>query len=175
MVENSLHAYPLIIAESTIEKYGKMKQFKTYILILIILVPFISSCGGFENIKIGEPESLEVKGFEGNYLNVNVRVPIDNPTSHRVKIQEIDMKVFLNGRYIGKLYVDEDVIIKAGKNKMYDLAVKVRMANILNTAFIMMSLKEGQQVPVRFEGKIVAKSMLMQRTLDINEERMVKI
>jgi len=144
--------------------------------LILFIFPLLISCGSnFEDIKIGDPESVQVIGFEGNYLKMNVRLPVENPTSHKIRIQEIDLKVFLNGRYIGKLLVDEAIVIKPKRQHTYDLPVKVRLSNILNTAFIMMTLKEGQHVPVKFEGKIVARSMLMSRTIEISEERKIKI
>ncbi len=152
-----------------------MKRIFIKVLPVLFIIPLLTSCGNFENIKIGEPESIKVQGFEGNYVKFDVRIPIDNPTTHRIRIEEIDLKVTLNGRYIGKLFVDEDIVIKPKRKQMYDLPVKVRMSNILNTAFIMMTLKEGQHVPVKFEGKIVAKSMLIRKTIEINEERKVAI
>lgn len=152
-----------------------MKRFYTKTLLALLFFPFLISCGSFESIKIGDPESVQMQGFEGNFLKFNVRVPIENPTTHRIRIEEIDLKVFLNGRYIGKLIVDENIIIKPKRQHVYDLPVKVRLSNILNTAFIMMTVKKGQSIPVKFEGKVVARSMLIRKTIEVNVERKVAI
>lgn len=136
----------------------------------LFIVVLFSSCGNFEKIEIGEPGNFNIKGFEDNYLLVNVDVPVSNPTMYRIKIKEIDVRVFLNGRYIGKLFIDEEVVIKGKENRNYELPVKVRLNNLLGTAFIMMSLKKGQSVEVKFEGAVTAKSLLLKKTVEIDDK-----
>lgn len=140
------------------------------IVSFLLLIFLFSSCGKFENIEFGEPQDFKVQGFEDNHLLVNVNVPVENPTIYRIKLTNIDVRVFLNGKYIGKLLIDDNVVIKGNENRIYELPVKVRLNNLLGAAFIMMNLKKGQSVEVKFEGTITAKTMLIKKNIEIDDK-----
>lgn len=144
------------------------------LLVYALFVPVFISCGNFEDIEIGEPKELNVRGFEDNYLIVDVVLPVDNPTIHSIVIKNIDVRVFLRNKYIGKLEVDENIRIKPKSNTTYELPVKVRLANLLGAAFIMMNLKKGSESDVRLEGEIQARSLFLSKTIEINENRKMR-
>lgn len=142
----------------------------------VVLVLFLfSSCGNFEDISIDKPKNVEVLGFEDNYLKLNVDLPVKNPTIHNIRIVNMDVKVFLNEKYIGKMLVDTDVVIKRKSERIYKLPIKVRLNNLLGAAYIMMNLKDGQKINVRFEGELSAKSMFVKKTVDFNKTQQITI
>lgn len=143
--------------------------------LLAILLPFLVSCGNFENIEIGEPQNIKVRGFEENYLLIDIDLPINNPTVHFINVTELDVRVFLNDRYLGKLIIDERIRLKPKQSNTYKLPVKIRIANILSTAFIMMNLKKGQEAKIKFEGKVKARSLFFFKTIEISETQKVKL
>ena len=138
---------------------------------IIIIVLFFSSCSGFSDVTVGDVQSVSVNGFEDNALAISLSVPVENPTMHRIKISELDAKVYLNGTYLGKVKLSEPFIIEKKTNRSYDLVLKVRVANFLGTAFTMMSMGKGQKVHFRAEGYLLAKSMLLRKKITINEDR----
>ena len=140
-----------------------------------ILAITVSSCGRFDEIEIGEPQEIQVRGFEENSLVVFAAIPVDNPTIHRIFLKEIDLRVSMNNRYIGKLLVDEKILIKPMHKEVYRLPVKIRLANILNMAFVMMNMKKGQEVNFKFEGTVKVKTMLITKTIPIDETRNIKM
>lgn len=142
-------------------------------LVLLALASFFlfNACGNFDDVTIGEPTDVKVKGFEDNFLKVNVTVPVNNPTIHKIKIEKMDVKVFINDRYIGKLVIDDNLVLRGKENTLKQIPVKVRLSNILVLAFIRMSLKKGQQTEARFEGEIEARALLIKKTIKINETR----
>lgn len=152
-------------------RLGMKKKYIYLFLVLIIAV----SCSNYSDVILGEPEEVTVIGFEENFLKIHIAIPIENPTPYKIQILDIDTKVFLNDRYIGKLVVDENITIHRKESHIYKLPVKIRLANLFGTAFIMMTLKKGQEVDVRFEGTVTGKSMLIKKTYEINESRKIKI
>jgi LEA14-like dessication related protein len=145
------------------------------ILIILCTILAFSSCRNFEDLKLGDIQEVQVLGFEDNYLKLNVLIPIENPTIHKLSIKNIDGRVFINQQYIGKIVVDENIIIKPVSKKVYTTQVKIRIANIMNMAFIMMNLSKGKLVEFSIEGNIEVKTMLITRNFEINESRSVKM
>ncbi|QQS49964.1 MAG: LEA type 2 family protein [Bacteroidota bacterium] len=143
--------------------------------LVVLLAVFMTSCGNFEKISIGDPSEFKLEGFEDNHLKLHIKVPVDNPTHHKIIFSDIDLKVFLNGNYIGKIIMDEGLAIERNVAKEYELPIKIRLANILGAAFIMMNMKQGQKAEIRIEGTITAKSFLVKRTIDIKETKRITL
>jgi LEA14-like dessication related protein len=150
-------------------------QQSAYILKFILFALLISSCTGFSDITIGDVKKVEVKGFEENSFIVAVKLTIDNPSGHKIKVADINSKVFINNQYIGKIVSSDEIIIPAKTNTDYTIQLKVRLTNILGTAFAMMQLSDGNKVKVRLEGELTARSMLMKKKIQINESREITI
>jgi LEA14-like dessication related protein len=145
-----------------------------YASCFLVLLPLVISCGSFDDIVIGEPNEVKVRGFEENFLVVDVALPVSNPTLYPITLKDIDMRVYLNDKYIGKLMLDDKVKIKPKSSEVYHLPVKVRMANVLGTAFIMMTLKKGSSPSFRFEGEVDARGMLIKKTIHVDETKNIE-
>lgn len=144
-------------------------------LLLLLVVLLVSSCGNVEEIEIGDPQGVKINGFEDNHLSISAEIPIKNPSMYSFKIKEMDVKVFLNGTYMGKLIVDDVIKVKRKADMVYDLPVKIRLANLFGAAFVMMNMKEGQDVLVKFEGTVKAQSMLVTREFSIEETKKIRL
>jgi LEA14-like dessication related protein len=142
-------------------------------LFIVLSLTLFSSCGDLERIEIGDPQEVKIQGFDGNYLKILAQIPINNPSAYNVKIQEIDLRVYLNGTYIGKLIVDEAIEIERKVNKNYELPVKIRLNNILGAAYIMMNMKQGQKVEIRLEGLVTAKTIMFTREFQIDQTKKI--
>ena len=140
---------------------------------LVLIAPGLTSCGDLEKIEIGDPREVKIRGFEDNYLNVFVGIPVNNPSFYKIKITDIDVRVYVNGSYIGKLMVDETVVVKRKESRIYELPVKIRLSNVLGAAFLMMNMKQGQELEVRFDGVVTGKSMLVKKSFEIDETKKI--
>lgn len=145
------------------------------LFVLFASILLFNNCSNIENIEIGEPKEVKINGFEDNYLSISAQIPVENPSNYSIKIKEIDVKVFLNGRYMGKLVVDDVIKIKRKETLVYDLPVKIRLANILGAAFVMMNMKQGQNIEVRMEGTVKAQSMFITREFPIDETKNIRL
>ena len=146
---------------------------KRYISLLFIVL--FTSCGNFSKITVGEVKDFTVNGFENNALLASVSVPVDNPTHHKITITEMDLKVYMNNQYLGKLNTIEPVVLPSKSYGKYDIDIKIRVANFFGAALTLMSLQKGQVIIFRMEGSVGARSMLLKKNFEICEERKVII
>jgi LEA14-like dessication related protein len=146
-----------------------------HILKFIAITFCLSSCARFSDMKIGDVKDVEVKGFEENSFVVAIKLDVDNPTIHKIKITDIDTKVFLNNQYIGKIVAVDEIIFPAKTSNEYSILLRVRLTNILGTAFAMMQLSDGNKVNIRLEGDLTARTLLLKKKINISESRNVTI
>lgn len=145
------------------------------VCVFLLTVVLFSSCGNFSKITVGEVKDFTVNGFEDNALLASVSVPVDNPTHHKITITDIDLKVYMNNQYLGKVNTIEPVVLPSKSYGNYNIDLKVRVANFFGAALTLMSLQKGQVIVFRMEGTVGARSMLMKKNFEISEERKVVI
>ena len=148
----------------------RLKYFSYFLFIV-----FLTSCGRYSEIVVGEINGVTINGFEENSLVVTLRVPVENPTCHRITISEFDTRLYMNSQYVGKLTSSDVVVLPPKSDMVHDMVLKVRMANFLGTAIGIMSLKKGQVVNFKLEGTVTARSVLIKRKIPVNEVRDVTI
>jgi LEA14-like dessication related protein len=146
-------------------------QHSVQIIKFIVLALLVGSCSEFSDVKINDIKDVEVKGFEENSFLVSVKLDVDNPSRHKIEITEINTKVFINNQYIGKLLSAEPIVFPSRSSDEYSILLRVRLNNILGTAFAMMQLKNGNKVHVRLEGELTARTFLLKKKIPINESR----
>jgi len=156
-------------------KRCKKVQNSFYILYFLVLSLTISSCTGLSEISISDIKNIEIKGFEENSFLLAATLMVDNPTMHQIRITDINTKVYINGQYIGKVTTDDNIVFNARSSRDYDILLKVRLTNILGTAFTMMQLSSGSKAIFKIEGDVTAKSFLMKKKIPISESKEIKL
>jgi len=150
-----------------------MVHSKTYLLFLTLLL--LISCGRFSEITIGDISGVTVKGFRNDVLLIDVNIPVDNPTQHRITISDLDLRLSMNDHYVGKIQLDEKLVIPSNSEMVHGVTLQVQMANFISTGLMMMNMKKGQMVRFRLEGSITARSLLLKKEIPVDELREVII
>ncbi len=148
----------------------RLKYFAYFIFIV-----FLTSCGRFSEITVGEINGVTINGFEDNALLVTLRVPVENPTLHRIIISDFDTRLYMNSQYVGKLTSADVIVLPPKSDMVHNIVLRVRLANFLGTAIGIMNLKKDQNVNFRLEGTVSARTKLIKRKITIDEVRNVTI
>jgi LEA14-like dessication related protein len=142
-----------------------------YLPLLLFIGIVINSCGKISQIEVGEINELNIKGFEGNSLVVELKVPVKNPTGHKISIVGINANLSINNNFLGLINSIDPVIIPRKSSSMCDLVIYVRLANPLGAAITVMNLHKGQKINIKLEGDFTAQSGLIKKVIKILEER----
>ncbi len=143
--------------------------------IYLLFIVLFASCGNFSKIIVGEVKDFTVNGFEDNALLASVSIPVDNPTNHKITITNIDLKVYMNGQYLGKVNIVKPIVLPSKSYVNYNVDLKVRVANFFGAALTLMNLQNGQVINFKMEGSVGARSILIKKNIEISEERKVVI
>jgi LEA14-like dessication related protein len=141
--------------------------------LLIFSIFLLLSCGKLSEIKVNNVENVVVSGFADNSVIITADISINNPTLSKITITGFDTRVYLNDQYLGKINSVEHIVIHSKSSEKYTILFKVRLSNILGTAFAMMNLKEGNKINVRVEGLITARSLMIKRKINVSESRVL--
>lgn len=143
-------------------------QFVKY-LFLVFLILTISSCKNYENIEIKKVTDVEFRGFQNNKVKLNIAILVNNPSYLNIHLKELDMKIYVNNRYLGIINNSESLKIKRRSQDNYTLETELRLANIFTGISMVMELKNNPSVELKMEGVMKIRSSAWQKTFDISE------
>jgi LEA14-like dessication related protein len=152
----------------------KILRFPLFFLITIAFVISIS-CSGFENIEVGEIEDVNITRIAGRGIEFEVLMSIDNPSSFRFRITDVDLDVFINKEYIGKISNVDNILVPAGSSELYTFPLKVELSNILKGAISMYNLLMDRQAEVNVAGNISVRSFPITRKIPVAETTHVRL
>jgi LEA14-like dessication related protein len=145
------------------------------IILPLVLVLIFSSCGNVEDISLKGVDHVQLKGIENNDVKFTAEVIMYNPSSVNFRIREVNLKMIVDGNFIGTLTLDKPLRIKAKSDTSYLADFNLQLANIFTGASALYSLREKKQVTVDMQGFIRAKSWLVFRKIDVAEKRLVDV
>ena len=133
------------------------------------------SCSGVKNVKVGNIEDVNLTRFAGRSVEFEVLLPIDNPSSFRFRIVDVDLDVYINNEFIGKIGNVENVVISSISSELYSFPLKVELSNIFKGALSMFGLILERRAEVMVKGKIVVRSFPFTRKILVDERAFVRL
>ncbi len=140
-----------------------------YPLIFIIFTIAFVSCAGIENIEVGEIEDIRPGRFADRSIEFDVLMPIDNPSRFRLRIVDVDLDVYINNQYMGKIRNVENVLIPSKSSEIFTFPMEVELSDILKGAFSMFNLFLDRQAEVVIKGEIRVRSFPFIRSVTVDE------
>ena len=145
------------------------------LVILTFLALIFTACSGLEDIDVGEIEDVRLSRFAERSVEFVVLMPIDNPTSFRFRIINVDLDVYINNEYIGKISNVDNVLIPSRSHELYSFPLKVEFSSILRGALSMYNFFIDRQAEVIVKGKISVRSFPFTRRIVVEEKTSLKL
>lgn len=141
--------------------------------IYIILILILSGCANFEDVEVGDIKNLEFIGIKDNNIELKVDIPIINPNKFGFKIKEINVRTTINNYYLGRLLIDDVIVIPARSNKIHSLKCRLRISNIIQGLSVFFALIKQDKISIDIEGYVKFRSFLINRKIDIRETSVI--
>ena len=142
------------------------------IISFFIIASGFSGCKSFDKIAIGDIQEVSVNGIAGQTVYLEFKIPIENISRLNVKITEVNLKVNINGTYIGKVTNVDKIKIEKKSNEVYSINLKLKIAGLFGALNTLKVFKEDEG-ELNLEGVILAKLMGLKKVIEINETQTV--
>ena len=146
-------------------------KFTTFLLIISILT---IGCD-LQEVYVDEVSHIELTHLSSTRIGLNVYIPIHNPNNINFKITGIDLDVLVNGSEVGKITNSGDVKILKKSSEVYPFPVDVKIAGIVKSAMVLLSLAGKDRAVISVQGDLEIKYPLGKRTLEVASENEVRI
>jgi LEA14-like dessication related protein len=139
------------------------------------LAIFLVSCASLEDIEVGEIEDVNFNRFTDKTIEFEVVMPIDNPSAFRFRIIDVDLDVYINNDYMGKIRNVDNVLVPSRSSELYTFPLKVEFSNILKGALSMFNLYLDRKAEIAIKGKISVRSFPVVRKIEVDEKTSVRM
>ena len=165
----------LILTELFYKNQGLDKMRIFYSFSFIFLSALLLSCSGFDNIEVGDIEDVRLNRFANRSVEFEVLMPIDNPTSFRFRIVDVDLDVYINNEYIGTISNVDNVLIPSRSSEIYTFPLRVQFSNILKGAVSMFNLFLDRQAEIEVKGRISVRSFPFIKSIKVDEKTRLRL
>jgi LEA14-like dessication related protein len=100
---------------------------------------------GFENVKMTKPN-------EGQ-MTLSFDIKLDNPNKYKIKIKPSDVTVFVGGKELGQIHLNETLVIDKRSEKSYPLTLDLKLKDLFKTGLGgLFEMMTKQTVSLRVKG-----------------------
>ncbi|MCB2197268.1 MAG: LEA type 2 family protein [Bacteroidetes bacterium] len=145
------------------------------ILLLILSTIILSSCGAYKMVNIGDVEKVDFKGMVNNKISLELQVPVSNPNGYKLKIKSMDLDVTINGNYIGKMKIANQIIIPAKSSEIQVFPVDIYVKNVLAGMSSLYKIRNASSFEMEIDGTIKVKALLRGKIIQVKEKQQVRI
>jgi LEA14-like dessication related protein len=128
-----------------------------------------TGCGGIQDIEVKDVKNIRFKGLVDNYVTFEADIQVFNPSHTNIRVKEIDVKVYANDSYVGRLLCDQEVFIPSESSSIITTPFRLRITNILTGASMYFRLSKQKDIKIEVDGHIWAKTMLIRKKIKIHE------
>ena len=138
-----------------------------YIIIGFFLI--LSSCGKINEVEIQGADNFRYNGFKDNHVEFEADIKVINPSHHKIKVKEINMKLLVNDLYIGRIQNAEEIQILPLSDEYIRVPFRLRITNIFSGISTFSRLYNQKNLKVEVDGSVIAKTAFYRKKLEVNE------
>ena len=147
-------------------------KIKQWLVLVLALIAF-TSCQ-YEEVEIEEVRNFRVEKMTGERVHFSFDVKLLNPNNYALKVSSTDLLCEINGRNLGKLYLDETVRVPAGNKNFIPVLSSVTTEGASeNILPILLGSVFNRAVDIRLKGEIRGGAFFFPKTIAIDHSERV--
>lgn len=134
------------------------------------LLLLISSCS-FHKLEYKGGECFKFDNFEGKEVSFTAGAKISNQNDFAIKVNPSDLKLFIEGEYMGLVHLDDELRIKRKSEEYVEGSFIAVLAD--GAIFRAMRFINKSQLKIRLKGTVKAKVLIFGKKIEVNEIRTI--
>jgi len=137
-----------------------------------LLVAFLvfSSCS-FYKLEYKGGERIKLGSLEGKQVSFTAGATILNQNGFAIKVKPSELKLFIEGEYMGLVYLDKEVRLKRKSENYVEGPFVAVLAD--GALFRMLRFATKKQLRIQVKGTVKAKVWMFGKEFKVNETRTI--
>ena len=143
----------------------------------IFLLPIIlASCLQYEEVELKSFDGVMLKGISSQNIEIEASATILNPNDYNIKIKDPNIDVYLEGHKIGKLDLDETLVLEKNSKKTYTIPIRTSLDTELGSILpLMFTVFTKDKVLMQAKGDFKASAKMLSKRVDVDIEQEVDL
>jgi LEA14-like dessication related protein len=144
-------------------------------LVTIFTMSILSSCSVYKPVTFGDVKGIELKGISAEGINFTVLIPVKNPNSYNITVENYNFDVGIENTIAGNVSNNGRIVIPAKSEEIQKFPVKAKITDIfsgLTTAYKIFSQPETE---IQIKGTAKVKALFLSKKIDIDQKQKVNI
>lgn len=154
----------------------RFNKYAFLIPLALLVAVLIHSCRNIEPVTITKIESVSVGDFNNEGATFKVSLGIKNPNNIRFKVKEGDLNFFLNEHQVGRVKIEDKIVIPKRSDKVYTVDIKAGFSNISLSAIPgILSAVKNRKADVGIKGDIHVKAFGVRKKFPVDLKEKVDL
>lgn len=94
-------------------------MFRAFRLTPLLLLLGLASCSSYEEVELKDITHVEVLRMDGKQVALRVDALVNNPNGFRIHVEDPDVDLYLNDRFVGKGMLDSTLTLERRTTRVY--------------------------------------------------------
>lgn len=137
-----------------------------------ILTAALASCSSYKEVELTDITSVELLGMNAQSVSLRVDARIDNPNGFRITVEDPDVDLFLNDRFVGKGRLDSALVLDRKTARVYPVHLHAELAGGPLAVMLIAAAMNGK-AKLSAKGTVVGRSGALRKRFPFEMEEMV--
>lgn len=147
-----------------------MKNIAPVALALLLLV----SCSSYQDVVLHEVAGGELLGMTAERIALRVDARIENPNGFRIHVEEPQVDLFLNDRFVGKAVLDSALVLERKATAVYPIHLHADLEGGPLLAMLITSALSGE-VKVGAKGTVAGRSGALVKRFPFEVQQVINL
>lgn len=97
------------------------------LLAIAFLASLCSSCSPYREVELTDITAVEVLALDPRAVALRVDARIDNPNGFTIAVEEPDVDLFINDKFIGKAVLDSTLVLDRKAARVYPVYLRAKL------------------------------------------------
>ena len=143
--------------------------------VLLLSIPLLlMGCSAYEEVELKEITHVEVLHMDGRTIALRVDAMVSNPNGSRIHVEDPDVDLYLNDRFIGKGALDSALVLDKNSTRVYPIHLHAD----LNGGSLLIMLLSGAlsgEMKLGVKGTVVGRSGMLRKRFPFELEEQIDL
>lgn len=143
-------------------------------LTLLVIAVLLSGCLSYKEVAMHDIVDVDLKKLDSKGVSLIALVKLENPNGYRIHVKDPDVDLYLNGTYVGKGYLDTNLVLPRRSNEIHRVPLHAEFKG-LNLLMVMLGSALSGEATIGAKGTVLGQAGLLRKRYPFEVEETVEL
>ncbi|HCN28320.1 MAG TPA: hypothetical protein DIT64_06025 [Verrucomicrobiales bacterium] len=141
---------------------------------LFLVGAVLASCSPYQEVELHEVTRVEVLGLSNQHLALRLDARVENPNGFRIHVEEPEVDLFLNDRFVGKAVLDSALVLDRRRTAVYPVYLHADLQEGSLFAVLLTGALQGE-MRLGAKGTVAGRSGALRKRFPFEWQQVVRL